>query len=252
MELAAGGREIWLRSESPTSAKPLWSGTRKVEAFTRDCLAGHACCFRVAEFRCAWGTGPYRTRTGLPLATYFSGLKIRWILEEVAGTRAKAEAGDLLFAISNLSDLAPHRGRMRRPRDRRDQCRPHPTDDLNTLQWNRDILNDFASDPDAAENVSSSESTAGAPAAIDIRSPAISAISKRSGRQACFKPGERRIPTVTGCFMLMTLEKRQCLELRLLTTLAYKFGTKPACYALEGASQLRRLGGNGSVTTSAH
>jgi len=51
----------------------------------------------VAEFAAHGGQDRYRAQTGLPLATYFSGLKIRWILENVAGARAQAEAGDLLF-----------------------------------------------------------------------------------------------------------------------------------------------------------
>src|SRR5882762_5315534 len=51
----------------------------------------------VAEFATRGGQDRYRAQTGLPLATYFSGLKIRWILENVAGARAQAEAGDLLF-----------------------------------------------------------------------------------------------------------------------------------------------------------
>ncbi|MGA9931451.1 MAG: FGGY family carbohydrate kinase, partial [Terriglobales bacterium] len=51
----------------------------------------------VAEFAAHGGQDRYRAHTGLPLATYFSGLKIRWILENVAGARAQAKAGDLLF-----------------------------------------------------------------------------------------------------------------------------------------------------------
>ena len=48
----------------------------------------------VAEFTAAGGQDRYRAKTGLPLATYFSGLKIRWILNNVAGARAAAEAGE--------------------------------------------------------------------------------------------------------------------------------------------------------------
>src|SRR5258705_3103799 len=51
----------------------------------------------VNEFGAHGGQDRYRSKTGLPLATYFSGLKIRWILEEVAGARVQAEDGDLLF-----------------------------------------------------------------------------------------------------------------------------------------------------------
>src|SRR5207302_3557141 len=51
----------------------------------------------VAEFSAHGGQDRYRKKTGLPLATYFSGLKIRWILDEVEGARQQAESGDLLF-----------------------------------------------------------------------------------------------------------------------------------------------------------
>src|ERR1700756_4133427 len=51
----------------------------------------------VAEFSTHGGQDRYRSQTGLPLATYFSGLKIRWILRNVSGARAQAEAGDLIF-----------------------------------------------------------------------------------------------------------------------------------------------------------
>src|SRR5271168_3465337 len=103
----------------------------------------------VAEFAArggpSSGQGCYRAKTGLPLATYFSGLKIRWILEEVAGARAQAEAGDLLFGnidsflIWHLTG-GPHGG-------------VHLTDvtnasrtqllNLNTLEWDPNILDYF-------------------------------------------------------------------------------------------------------------
>src|SRR5260370_5424983 len=100
----------------------------------------------VAEFAAHGGQDRYRARTGLPLATSFSGLKIRWILQEVAGAHAQAEAGDLLlrnidtFLIWHLT--AGPRGGV------------HVTDvtnasrtqlmNLNTLQWDREILQDFS------------------------------------------------------------------------------------------------------------
>ncbi len=85
----------------------------------------------VAAFTANGGQDRYRARTGLPLATYFSGLKIRWILDAVADARAQAEAGDLLFGtIDYLSDLETYgRGARRRTRHRRDQRQPHSVDE---------------------------------------------------------------------------------------------------------------------------
>src|SRR5580692_5475347 len=123
---------VWHRvSGKPVCNAIVWQDTRVAPA--------------VAEFAAIGGQDRYRAKTGLPLATYFSGLKIRWILESVAGARAQAEAGDLLFGnidsflIWHLTG-GPHGG-------------VHLTDvtnagrtqlmNLNTLEWDRDILDEF-------------------------------------------------------------------------------------------------------------
>src|ERR1700732_2383883 len=220
---------VWhTKSGKPVYNAIVWQDTRVAPA--------------VAEFAALGGQDRYRTRTGLPLATYFSGLKIRWILEEIAGTRAKAEAGDLLFGnvdtflIWHLTG-GPHGG-------------VHVTDvtnasrtqlmNLNTLQWDRDILKDFGIPIQMLPKiVSSSEvyGTAHLPAVEGV------AIAGDLGDQqaalvgpACFKPGEAKNTYGTGCFMLMnTGEMAVFSNFGLLTTLAYKFGAKSACYALEGS-----------------
>src|SRR6202795_4556526 len=75
---------VWhKKSGKPVYNAIVWQDTRVAPAVT--------------EFAAHGGQDRYRTKTGLPLATYFSGLKIRWILEEIAGTRPQAEVGDLLF-----------------------------------------------------------------------------------------------------------------------------------------------------------
>src|ERR1700675_869366 len=123
---------VWhKKSGKPVYNAIVWQDTRVASA--------------VAEFAAGGGQDRYRTKTGLPLATYFSGLKMRWILEEIAGARAKAEAGDLLFGnidtflIWHLTG-GPYGG-------------VHVTDvtnasrtqlmNLDTLQWDRDILKNF-------------------------------------------------------------------------------------------------------------
>ncbi len=196
----------------------------------------------VAEFAAHGGQDRYRAQTGLPLATYFSGLKFRWILENVAGARAQAEAGDLLFGnidtflIWNLTGGAD--GGV------------HVTDvtnasrtqlmNLSTLQWDGEILRDFDI-PIAMlpKIVSSSEvygtsklpAVAGVAIAGDLGDQQAALVG-----QACFKPGEAKNTYGTGCFMLMnTGEKLVRSNFGLLTTVAYKFGAKPACYALEGS-----------------
>ena len=196
----------------------------------------------VAEFAVHGGQDRYRGKTGLPLATYFSGLKIRWILNEVAGARAQAEAGDLLagtidsFLIWNLTG-GPNGG-------------VHLTDvtnasrtqlmDLATLQWDKDILNDFGIPIQALPKIVSSSEVYGhaelpairdAPIAGDLGDQQAALVG-----QACFKPGEAKNTYGTGCFMLLnTGEKIVPSKFGLITTVAYKSGGDPARYALEGS-----------------
>jgi len=111
---------------------------------------------------------------------------------------------------------------------------------LQTLQWDEDILRDFAI-PAAMlpKIVSSSEvygtatlpAVAGVVIAGDLGDQQAALVG-----QACFKPGEAKNTYGTGCFMLMnTGERPVSSNFGLLTTLAYKFGAQPACYALEGS-----------------
>src|SRR5204862_502603 len=194
----------------------------------------------VSEFAAHGGQDRYRAKTGLPLATYFSGLKIRWILNEVAGVRAQAEAGDLMagtidsFLIWNLTG-GPEGG-------------VHLTDvtnasrtqlmDLATLEWDDGILKDFGIPKPMLPKIVSSSEVYG-----EARLPAIRgcAIAGDLGDQqaalvgqACFKSGEAKNTYGTGCFMLMnTGEKPVLSKCGLLTTVAYKRGNQPAHYALE-------------------
>ncbi len=196
----------------------------------------------VAEFAAHGGQDRYRAKTGLPLATYFSGLKIRWILNEVAGARLHAEAGDLLagtidsFLIWNLTGGSS--GGV------------HVTDvtnvsrtqlmNLATLEWDPEILRDFDIPIQMLPTIVSSSEVYG-----HARLPAIQevAIAGDLGDQqaalvgqACSKLGQAKNTYGTGCFMLMnTGEKAVQSNFGLLTTLAYKFGTQPAHYALEGS-----------------
>jgi glycerol kinase len=196
----------------------------------------------VAEFAANDGQQRYQSKTGLPLSTYFSGLKIRWVLEHVAGARAQAEDGDLMFGnidsflIWHLTG-GPDGG-------------VHVTDvtnasrtqlmNLNTLQWDQEILKDFGI-PNAMlpKIVSSSEvygtaelpAIAGVPIAGDLGDQQAALVG-----QACFKPGDAKNTYGTGCFMLInTGTKPVFSNFGLLTTVAYKFGSKPAHYALEGS-----------------
>ncbi|MBV9608022.1 MAG: glycerol kinase GlpK, partial [Acidobacteria bacterium] len=188
------------------------------------------------------GQDRLRTKCGLPLATYFSGLKLRWILNNVAGTRALAKAGDLLFGnidtylIWNLTG-GPDGG-------------IHVTDvtnasrtqlmNLETLDWDPDILDLFDIPRSVLPRICSSaevygkaisKSIKGVPIAGDLGDQQAALVG-----QTCFKPGEAKNTYGTGCFLLLNTGTRPVQShYGLLTTLAYKIGKGPAHYALEGS-----------------
>src|SRR5277367_5971082 len=220
---------VWHR----TSGKPVynaivWQDTRVAPA--------------VAEFAAHGGQDRYRNRTGLPLATYFSGLKIRWILEEVAGASAQAEAGDLLFGNIDSFLIWHLTGGIEGGVHVTDVTNASRTQlmNLNTLQWDKEILEDFGIPIQMLPKIVSSSEVYG-----NARLPSIEGVAIAGDLgdqqaalvgQACFNPGEAKNTYGTGCFMLMNTGERAVFSnFGLLTTLAYKFGAKPACYALEGS-----------------
>jgi glycerol kinase len=223
---------VWNRKTGkPAYNAIVWQDTRVASA--------------VAEFSAHAGQDRYRKKTGLPLATYFSALKIRWILDQIKDARAQAEAGDLLFG--NIDTFLIWN--LTRGKSAKDDG-VHITDvtnasrtqlmDLKTLDWDREILQDFNIPIQMLPKiVSSSEiygtaqlpAIAGVPIAGDLGDQQAALVG-----QACFKKGEAKNTYGTGCFMLMnTGEKPVLSNFGLLTTVAYKFGPKPACYALEGS-----------------
>jgi len=196
----------------------------------------------VSELAKAGGQDRFRAKAGLPLTTYFSGLKLRWILEHVKGIREKAEAGDALFG--NIDSFlvwhltgGPHGG-------------VHITDvtnasrtqlmNLETLSWDSEMLEAFGIPQAMLPRIrSSSEIYAHAkePALKDV--PIAGILGDQQAAlvgQTCFRPGEAKNTYGTGCFLLMnTGDRRVHSSHGLLTTVAYKLGEQPAQYALEGS-----------------
>src|SRR5579871_2617951 len=192
----------------------------------------------VAEFSSAGGADRFRAQTGLPLTTYFSSLKIRWILDNVAGARDRAESGDLLFG--NIDTFLTWRltGGV------------HVTDvtnasrtqlmNLGTLAWDSDILAAFGIPERMLPRICSSSEIyeniqwgvlAGVPVAGILGDQQAALVG-----QACFLPGEAKNTYGTGCFLLMNTGERAVPSTHgLITTVAYKFGQENARYALEGS-----------------
>ncbi len=200
-------------------------------------------CSRLAD---DGGQDRFRTTVGLPLATYFSGPKIMWLLDHIDGLRSAAERGDALFGnidtweIWNLTG-GPAGG-------------AHVTDvtnasrtmlmNLETLDWHQEILDVMAipremlpdirpsSDPDLYGHT-----TRNGPLGAAI--PVCGALGDQQGAlvgQTCFSPGEAKNTYGTGCFMLLnTGSEAVPSESGLLTTLGYKMGDDHPVYALEGS-----------------
>jgi len=187
------------------------------------------------------GQDRFRARAGLPLATYFSGPKIKWILDHIEGARAGAERGELLFGnidtwvIWNLTD-GPDGG-------------VHVTDvsnasrtllmNLETLDWDADILEIMgiprrmlpAIRASSEEYGTATGALTGVPVAGDLGDQQAALFG-----QTCFSPGEAKNTYGTGCFMLLNTGTAPVPSKNgLLTTLAYKIGNEQAVYALEGS-----------------
>jgi len=196
----------------------------------------------VAEFSANGGQDRYRGKTGLPLATYFSGLKLRWILNNVPGARAAAEAGDLLFGNIDTFLIWHLTGGVNNGVHVTDVTNASRTQlmDLETLNWDKDILAEFNIPASVLPRIVSSSEVYGKAILGPIKDvPIAGDLGDQQAAlfgQACFKPGEAKNTYGTGCFMLLnTGHKAVPSKSGLLTTLAYKIGNKPAVYALEGS-----------------
>ena len=194
------------------------------------------------------GQDRFRAKTGLPLATYFSGPKIKWILDHVEGARSKAERGELLFGNIDTWLIWNLIGE-------------HVTDvtnasrtmlmDLKTLDWDdeklsvldipRPVLPKIRSSSEVYGHVGAGSSHPnwgewtsplhGVPVSGDLGDQHAALFG-----QTCFNPGEAKNTYGTGCFMLLnTGEKPVPSRSGLLTTLGYKIGNQNAVYALEGS-----------------
>ncbi|WP_243375272.1 glycerol kinase GlpK [Microvirga solisilvae] len=195
----------------------------------------------VDEFAKDGGHDRLRAKTGLPLASYFSGLKLRWLLDNVPGAREKAEAGDVLFGNIDTWLVWNLTGGVN------DGC--HITDvtnasrtqlmNLGTLDWDDEILRLFDIPRACLPAIKSSSEVYGIAKGNLAGVPIAGILGDQQAAlvgQACFHPGEAKNTYGTGCFMLMnTGETPYPSKCGLLTTMGYKFGDAKPVYALEGS-----------------
>jgi len=187
------------------------------------------------------GQDRLRSKTGLPLATYFSGPKIRWIFENVDGIREKADNGDVLFGnldsfliwkLSGGTDGGVH------VTDVTNASRTLMMN-LETLDWDDDILSLLGVPRAMLPEIKASsevyaEATAelgGIPIAGDLGDQQAAVFG-----QTCFSVGEAKNTYGTGNFLLLNTGTEAVQSKNgLLTTLGYKIGDQDAVYCLEGA-----------------
>src|SRR5712671_6039889 len=219
---------LWDRKTGkPVANAIVWQDTRVAED--------------VARFASSGGQDRFRPQTGLPLSTYFSSLKLRWLLENIPGAREKATGGELLFGNIDTFLLWNLTGGQQGGAHVTDVTNASRTQLLNlkTLDWDPEILAAFDIPRAALPEVRSSsevygEATLSAIAGVPICGILGDQQAALVG-QACFRPGEVKNTYGTGCFLLMnTGERLVPSNFGLLTTVAYKFGGGAVHYALEG------------------
>jgi glycerol kinase len=188
------------------------------------------------------GQDRFRAKTGLPLATYFAGLKALWILENVEGARVRAEAGEALFGTMDSWLAWNLTGGIHGGQHITDVTNASRTMliDLATCDWDEEMLGHFNIPRACLPKIMPSSTVYGEIATPTLRGTPLAGILGDQQAalvgQTCFSPGEAKNTYGTGSFMLMhTGEAPVASKAGLLTTLAYQFGDAKPCYALEGA-----------------
>ena len=195
----------------------------------------------VARFAEDGGKDRLRARTGLPLASYFSGLKLRWLLDHVPGARAKAQNGDAAFGTVDSWLVWNLTGGAHGGQHMTDVTNANRTQLMNlaTLDWDDEILTLFDIPRACLPKIASSSEVYGHTRDA-LPGVAIAGILGDQQAalvgQACFQPGQVKNTYGTGCFMLMNIGGQPSPSTcGLLTTLAYRFGQEKPVYALEGS-----------------
>jgi glycerol kinase len=187
------------------------------------------------------GQDRFRAKTGLPIATYFSGPKVKWILDNVEGARARAEAGDLVFGNIDTWCIWNLTGGTNGGAHVTDVTNASRTMlmDLATLQWDDGILSTLGIPRSMLPEIRSSSQVygdatgalAGIPVAGDLGDQQAALFG-----QTCFSVGEAKNTYGTGNFLLLNTGTTPVpSKSGLITGVGYKIGDQPAVYMLEGS-----------------
>jgi glycerol kinase len=186
----------------------------------------------VADF----GQEPFLEKTGLPASTYFSGPKVRWLLDHLTGLRERAEQGEILFGTMDSWLMW-------------NLCGRHVTDvtnasrtlmmNIETLDWDDELLSMMGVPRAMLPEIRPSSEIYGEARVVLEGIPVGCVLGDQHAAlvgQTCFEPGDVKCTYGTGSFMLLNTGSRPFTSHSgLLTTLGYQLGSSPPTYALEGS-----------------
>ena len=187
------------------------------------------------------GQDRLRAKVGLPLATYFSGPKIKWILDNVPGAREKAEKGELYFGNMDSWVIWNLTGGIKGGVHVTDVTNASRTMlmNLETLDWDEENLKLMGIPRSMLPDIKASSEVYGTGVGVLAGIPIAGDLGDQQAAlfgQTCFSAGEAKNTYGTGCFMLLNTGTKPIPSKNgLLTTLGYKIGKEPAVYALEGS-----------------
>jgi glycerol kinase len=205
----------------------VWQDTRTNEICNKYALEG--------------GIDRFREKTGLPLSVYFSGPKIKWILDNNPEAKQDADKGLVLFGNMDSWLIWNLTGGI--------QGGIHVTDvsnasrtmlmNIKTLKWDKDMLAVMGIPANILPKIASSSEIYGYTQNTLERVPIAGDLGDQQAAlfgQGCFRTGEAKNTYGTGCFMLMNTGETPVISKNgLLTTAGYKIGSAPAVYCLEGS-----------------
>lgn len=216
------------KSGQPIHPAIVWQDTRTSQICNQLALEG--------------GQDRYRATTGLPLATYFSGPKIKWILDHSPEIRKRAEDGDILFGTIDTWLVWNLTGGTDGGLHITDGTNASRTMlmDLATLDWHPGILADLSIPRSMLPEIRSSSQIYGEIQLDPLKGVPLAGILGDQQAalfgQTCYRLGEAKNTYGTGCFMLLnTGNEIVQSDNGLITTVAYQLGDQPAVYALEGS-----------------
>ncbi|HNZ12430.1 MAG TPA: glycerol kinase GlpK [Anaerolineaceae bacterium] len=187
------------------------------------------------------GQDRFRGKVGLPLATYFSGPKIKWLLDNVAGLRAAAESGRAIFGNMDTWLIWNLTGGTRGGVHVTDVTNASRTMlmNLHTLDWDDEMLAVLEIPRKMLPEIRPSSAIYDYASGVLPSVPVSGDLGDQQAAlfgQTCFSPGEAKNTYGTGCFMLLNTGQQPIYSQNgLLTTLGYKIGNHPAIYCLEGS-----------------